>query len=196
MREKRKIATRAIQILTQRTSDRNWMLCLTRKAASRILSIIRRVRRSGNRFIEAQFPQVWRTGADLSTIQATRFCRGGDGCLCVARQSSSHLLLQPPPPPSCLLYSETTGRSGWTTLSRSWFHPFFPRIVDESIGHPATFCSLFAATLSMYHGCRQRTAGRSGLRGFVDDSWTRERETVWFRFYILHEYAAARFPPS
>lgn len=34
--------------------------------------------------------------------------------------------------------------------------PFFPRIVDESIGHPVAFCPLFAATLSMYHGCRRR----------------------------------------
>ncbi|TGZ47604.1 hypothetical protein DBV15_03449 [Temnothorax longispinosus] len=38
---------------------------------------------------------------------------------------------------------------------------------------------------------------RSGLRGFADDSWTRERETVsGFDFISPHEYAAARFSPS
>jgi len=64
---------------------------------------------------------------------------------------------------------------------------FFPRIVDESIGHPAGFCPLFAATLSMYHGCR-RASDRAEVVPRVaprDDSWRDEREgRTRFRFYI------------
>lgn len=175
MREGRKIATRAIQIPTQ-TSDRNWMRCLARKAARRIPLIIRRVlRRVRKPLYRDTIPaglmdRRWFKYHSSHSVLPRRWRMS-------LRRSSVFLISFFSPPSSCLLYAETTGRSGWTTLSRSWIRPFFPRIVDESIGHPAAFYPLFAATLSMYHGCR-RAAGRSGLRSFVDDSWTRKRDSL------------------
>lgn len=140
---------------------RNWM---RRKAVTRIpdnstCTVIVRVR---NRFIGTQSRRgLTDRQLDLSIIQAnTVLSRGGDGCLCVARQSlflNSFSPLLRSVPLTAVRRDNWGRRSGWTTLSPLLLEisPFFPRIVDESIGHPAAFCPLFAATLSMYYGCRR-----------------------------------------
>lgn len=122
-----------------------------------------------------------------------RFCRGGDGCLCagssVSSPSSRLLSFSPAfcPPPrdqhSSLRRSrrDSAGRSGWTTLSRARIRPFFPRILDKSIGHPAAFCPLFAATLSTYRERRRRRSNEEADGGggvvAMTHGCARERES-------------------
>lgn len=90
-----------------------------------------------NRFIETQSPRdLTDRPLGLSAIQANSVLpRGGDGCLCVARQSLPHLLLFsfPQSIPLLAMRRDNWGRSGWTTLSRSsWRSVLFFRASSTS----------------------------------------------------------------
>lgn len=90
-----------------------------------------------NRFIETQSPSdLTDRPLGLSAIQANSVLpRGGDGCLCVARQSLPHLLLLsfPQSIPLLAMRRDNWERSGWTTLSRSsWRSVLFFRASSTS----------------------------------------------------------------
>lgn len=207
MSEGRKIATRAIQISARRPIEIECVVKPSRGFPDNSTCTIVRVR---NRFIETQSLRRDLTDRPLglSAIQANSVLpREGDGCPCVARQSLPHLLpssfLRSVPLPA--IRPRQLGKKKWMDHFvpllleiRSFFFSAHRRRVNRT-----PRCILPTFRRHFVNVPRMSTASRSCLRRFADDSWTRtkkgtekEREIVWFRFYIPHEYAAARFSPS